>query len=139
MIDLGKTMAGQFCWVDLAATDATRAKLFYAELFGWTSDEQSANGGFFTRLQLSDQDVGSIYQLRQAHLDHGVPSHWTPYIRVDNVDDAVRRAGMIGGTVIVRPFVVSGVARIALIVDSVGAHVGLWGPVEANGQGNADG
>jgi predicted enzyme related to lactoylglutathione lyase len=137
MVDLGQAAAGRFCWVDLAAADAERAKEFYRQMFGWTSCEQPANGGSFTRLRLSDQDVGSIYQLRQAHLEQDVPSHWTPYIQVDNVDDAAGRATSCGGKVVVRPFVVSGIARIALILDSVGAPVGLWEPIETNREENA--
>ncbi len=132
MIDLGNAGAGRFCWVDLAATDAARAQDFYRQLFGWTSCEQPANGGSFARMRLSDQDVGSIYQLKRAHRDQGVPSHWTPYIQVDDVDNVARRVVSRGGEVIVRPFVVSGIARIALILDSVGAQVGLWEPIEAN-------
>ena len=139
MIHLGKTAAGQFCWADLAATDADSAKAFYGRLFGWTSCEQLANGGNFTRLRLSDQDVGSIYQLRDAHFDEGVPSHWTPYIRVDDVRDAARRAVSLGGQVLVRPFVVAGIARIGIILDSVGAHVGLWEPIGQSMEENADG
>lgn len=131
MIHVRTTTAGLFCWVDLAATDADRAKVFYGQLFGWTSHEHPANGGSFTRMQLSGRDVGSIFQLSPANLDHGVPSHWTPYIHVDDVDDAVHRAESIGGRVMVRPFVVSGIARIALILDPVGAHVGLWEPIDA--------
>jgi predicted enzyme related to lactoylglutathione lyase len=129
MIELGNAASGRFCWIDLAATDADRAKAFYGNLFGWSSHEQPANGGNFTRLRLGERDVGSMYQLRQSQLDHGVPSHWTPYIRVDDVDDVVRRAVALGGRVIVQPFAVSDIARIALILDSVGAHVGLWEPI----------
>ena len=92
MVRLGKTDRGQFCWLDLAATNADRAKTFYRKLFGWTSHEQQANGGSFTRLRLSDQDVGSIYQLREALLDHGMSSHWTPYVRVNDVTDKRRPA-----------------------------------------------
>jgi uncharacterized protein len=139
MVQLGKTDAGRFCWLDLAATDADRAKVFYGKLFGWTSHEQAANGGSFTRLRLSNEDIGSVYQLREKLLDNGMPSHWTPYVRVDNVENAVRRATTLGGTVVVQPFVVSGVARIALIVDSVGALVGLWEPIELNMKANGHG
>lgn len=117
---------GRFCWMDLAATDADRAKDFYAELFGWTPQEQAANGGVFTKLQLSGRDVGSLYQLRRAHLDAGIPSHWTPYVQVQDVDAAVARAAELGGKVIIAPFTIQGIARIALILDSVGAHLGLW-------------
>lgn len=132
MVDFSQSAAGRFCWVDLAATDAARAKEFYRQLFGWTSFEQSVNGGRFTRMRLSDQEVGSIYQLKRAYLDQGARSHWTPYVWVDDVADAARRVASCGGKVIVRPFVVSGIAQIALIQDSVGAQIGLWGPVETN-------
>ena len=127
--------AGRFCWVDLAASDAEAAKVFYGRLFGWSSREQPANGGRFTRLRLSGRDVGSLYQLKREHLERGVPSHWTPYVRVDGVDEAAQRAASLGGEVIVRPFAVAGVARIALILDSVGAPVGLWEPVGSHGKG----
>jgi hypothetical protein len=52
------------CWLDLAATTLT-AQRCLPDLFGWTSHEQLANGGSFTRLRLSDHDVGSIYQLKR--------------------------------------------------------------------------
>ena len=126
MIEAETAIAGRFCWVDLAATDAGSAIAFYGELFGWAPREQAANGGSFTRLQLAGQDVGSVFQLSRANQEQGVPSHWTPYIRVDDVDEVVQRAESIGGKAIVRPFVVAGVARIALLVEPVGAHVGLW-------------
>lgn len=138
MIDLGHAGAGRFCWVDLAASDAVGANAFYGNLFGWSSHEQPANGGSFTRLRLCERDVGSMYPLRQSQLDQGVPSHWTPYIRVDDVDDVVRRAASLGGRLIVQPFAVSDIARIALILDSVGAHVGLWEPI-ATATGTAHG
>jgi uncharacterized protein len=129
MVHLGNAAPGQFCWVDLAASDADAAKAFYGQLFGWSSGEQAANGGSFTRLRQSGQDVGSVYQLSARHLENGVPSHWTPYLRVDDVDAVVQRAVALGGEVIVRPFVIEGAARIALILDCVGAHVGLWEPI----------
>jgi predicted enzyme related to lactoylglutathione lyase len=128
MIDPGKAASGQFCWVDLAAADVGTAKEFYEKLFGWSSCEQPANGGSFTRLLLSGRDVGSMYQLAEKQLAGGVPSHWTPYVRVDDAEESARRAASIGGRVIVRPFAASGMARIALIQDSVGALVGLWEP-----------
>lgn len=125
-----QTSAGQFCWMDLAASDAARAKTFYGDVFGWTSREQAANGGVFSRFQHAGRDVGSLYQLSRKHLDGGVPSHWTPYIRVDDAEATACRAVASGGAVIVRPFVVPGVARIALIADAAGAHVGLWESAE---------
>jgi predicted enzyme related to lactoylglutathione lyase len=117
---------GGFCWLDLAAADATLAKVFYARAFGWTFHDSQANGGRYTRLRAGGQDVGSLYQLRPTQLEHGVPSHWTPYIRVGSVDETVRHITSLGGRLVVAPFDVPGAARIALIQDAVGALVGLW-------------
>jgi uncharacterized protein len=139
MVRLSKADSGHFCWLDLAATDADSAKAFYQNMFGWTSHEQQANDGSFIRLRLSDQDIGSIYQLRATLLERGMSSHWTPYVRVNQLEESVRRAALCGGTVIVHPFLVSGVARIALILDSVGALVGLWEPIELNMKVNGHG
>ena len=58
---------------------------------------------------------------------------------VKSVKDATSRADLLGGIVIVDPFVVSGVARIALILDSVGAVVGLWEPIQLNMKANGHG
>ncbi len=127
-IKSGLAASYEFCWLDLAATDATTARQFYRQMFGWTTREQAANGGFFTLLQHTGRDVASLYQLSKRHLDCNVSSHWLPYVRVENIDDAVQRTIRCGGQVIVRPFAVDGIARIALIVDSVGAQVGLWEP-----------
>jgi predicted enzyme related to lactoylglutathione lyase len=66
-------------------------------------------------------------------------SHWTPYVQVNDVKEAVQRASMLGGTVIVDPFLVSGIAHIALVLDSVGALIGLWEPIELNMKANGHG
>lgn len=118
--------AGSFCWVDLAATDAPRAIDFYAGLFGWAAHPQRANGGTFVRLSHEGRDVGSLYQLGTAARDAGATSHWTPYVAAHDVETVSRRATELGGSVLVDPFAVDGVARIALLGDPVGAAFGVW-------------
>jgi predicted enzyme related to lactoylglutathione lyase len=129
LIASGTRAAGRFCWVDLAAADAGKAQAFYGALFGWQPVEQWANGGMFTRLQHAGEDVGSMYQLSRAQLGQGAASHWIPYVQVNDVEQATWRAGALGGVVLVRPFAVAGIARIAVILDAVGAAVGLWEPL----------
>jgi predicted enzyme related to lactoylglutathione lyase len=121
---------GGFCWLDLAASDAARAKAFYAQAFGWSAREQPALGGHYTRLSVGGVEFASLYPLRQAQLERGVPSHWTPYVRVRSTDATTHRMPELGGRVLVQPFDVPGAARIALIEDAVGALVGLWQPLE---------
>lgn len=129
---------GRFCWVDLAASDAATAKSFYSQLLGWTSHDRDALGGVFTCLRSDGADIGSLYQLKQSHLARGVPSHWTPYVRIADMTATVARAEALGGEVIVRPFTVPGMAQVALILDAVGALVGLWQPIETKMAEEAD-
>jgi predicted enzyme related to lactoylglutathione lyase len=90
-------------------------------------------------LQLGSRQVGSVYQLQRAHLERGVPSHWTPYVRVDDVDAATSQTEALGGEVMIAPVVVADMARISIIVDPVGAHLGLWQPLRHRGRRNGHG
>lgn len=137
MIDA--TANGRFCWVDLAASDALRAKAYYRALFGWQAIDVPANGGFYTQLSQGGRAVGSLYPLNRRECDAGVPSHWTPYVGVVDVDAAARRAVALGGLLLVRPFEVSGVARIALLADAVGAPFGLWELDDGDAPGSVHG
>lgn len=120
---------GAFCWLDLAASDESLAREFYARAFGWTFRDRPANGGRFTRCFAGEEGVGSLYPLRPSQLRGGVPSHWTPYLCVEDIDGSAQRIGPLGGRIVVAPFDVQGVARIALIEDAVGALVGMWQPL----------
>jgi uncharacterized protein len=125
------TTPGAFCWLDLAASNADVAMAFYSQVFGWRFEPQRANGGRFTRCRVGERDVGSLYPLKRAQLERGVPSHWTPYVRVEDVDALAPRIAPLGGRVLVAPFEVERTARIALIEDAVGAVVGLWQPLRS--------
>jgi uncharacterized protein len=126
MTTSGKRSFGQFCWHDLAAANSDQARAFYGRLFGWTSQDEKAGKGAFSRVLLGGTGIGSIYQLNRRHLAQGVPSHWTPYVSVQNADSAASKASALGAAVIVEPFDVPGIARIALVQDPLGATFGLW-------------
>jgi len=42
MPEITKHAPGAFCWAEVATSDAPRTKAFYAEMFGWTYDDQPA-------------------------------------------------------------------------------------------------
>lgn len=116
----------RFCWLDLAAGDVRKAADFYARLFDWQTEPMQANGGKFFRLRSDGEAFASLYQLGTRQVAAGVPSHWTPYIGVADVDEVASRAVRLGGQVAVKPFTVDGMTRVSLLVDSTGAVVGLW-------------
>ena len=89
----------RFCWVDLATTDQGAARSFYRQLFGWTVRDERAGEGQFGTFAHRDAPIASLYQLTRKQIEHGVPSHWTPYVCVPDVDATAstrlrpRRAG----------------------------------------------
>jgi len=115
-----------FRWLDLAAADTGKAAEFYARLFGWNVQPQRANGGRYLHFSAGGEAFASMYQLDSRQLEAGVPSHWTPYIGVADIDATASKTAALGGEVLVRPFSVDGVARICLVTDTAGALLGLW-------------
>lgn len=124
---------GRFCWLDLAAADAQRARVFYGSLFGWQVQAHAVGQGSIGRFRLGGKDVATLYQLDRARREAGVPSHWTAYVAVRSADAAAEAVATLGGEVVVRPFDVPGIARIALAVDPLGAHFGIWQDIARTG------
>ena len=130
MTTLPTAEVARFCWMDLAASDASAASSFYSALFGWRAGEHAANGGRLMRFSAGEDPVASLYQLSRRHLSDGVPSHWTPYVAVADAAASASRAEALGARVIVKAFELPGMARVCLLEDPVGAVVGLWQKVE---------
>ena len=118
--------SGKFIWHDLAAANTAAALQFYRAGFGWTSTTEITNGGHFIRLYAQGENIGSMYQMNRRERESGVPSHWTPYVGVDDIESTVGKVETAGGRILVRPFEVTGVAKIAIVADNLGSIMGLW-------------
>lgn len=120
--------SGSFCWMELGTTDQAAAKRFYAGLFGWSADDHPMGPGmYYTMFHLDGQAVAGGYQLDpKQHL--GVPPNWTTYIQVDDADAAAERAQSLGGKLIVDPFDVYDLGRMAALQDPTGAYFCVWQP-----------
>jgi uncharacterized protein len=112
--------AGSFCFPELNTRDMDGAKRFYGRLLGWTwLDVPSAAGGY-SLLRVEGKDVAGLHRS-----DHGAPS-WVCYVAVDSADRVSARAAELGGKVVVPPFDVSGVGRMAFLEDPAQARFALW-------------
>ena len=120
---------GIFCWIDLATTDADAAKTFYSGLFGWELEDAPAPDNIvYTMCRQSGEDVCALYGMSPQMRDQGIPPHWASYLNVLAADAAAARASELGGTVLIPPFDIMDVGRMAVIRDPSGAAVSLWQP-----------
>jgi uncharacterized protein len=114
-----------FVWVGLTTSEQEAAKDFYARLFDWSYSEQPIDGGRgYTTAMVKGAQVAGIHA--PVDEDQRMDAHWTSYISVDNVDDAAKTAESIGGSMLIQPFDVVELGRMAIVRDTSDALVGLW-------------
>ena len=130
---------GSFCWVELGTTNASAAKSFYKELFGWEYDDSPASPEMpdmiYSMIKLRGRDVGGLYSMPSDMLAQGVPPHWLSYIAVANADEAAAQAKAAGATLMKEPFDVMDAGRMSVIQDPTGATFAIWQTINHPGTG----
>ncbi|MCF7222290.1 VOC family protein [Marilutibacter chinensis] len=107
-------------WVELATRDLPRAEAFYRDVLGWSlQDHTAAPVGSYRIFCSDDGQVGGLLKMDEDWAE--MPSHWSIYVQVEDVDEAVARAEALGGRCVVAAFDIPGVGRIARINDPAGA------------------
>ena len=113
---------GSWLWHELWAGSADSAAAFYKETVGYSIKptgrargkiEQHLVAGGFPRAGIIEYSAD------------GLPSAWLHYIRVDDVHAAVERVKKAGGTVLISPSREFRRGRAAVIVDPLGAPLGI--------------
>jgi predicted enzyme related to lactoylglutathione lyase len=121
-------------WVDLATPDQAGATAFYSSLFGWTAEDMPTDvGTTYTMLSLDGRLVCGLGPQPQEQAAAGVPSTWTTYVLVGDVDEVVAATPGAGGTVVVPAFDVMSSGRMGIVADPSGAMLGLWQPYNHQG------
>lgn len=116
---------GQFAWNELVTGDVEKAKSFYAKTLGWTYDAMPMpQGGTYWLARLGEKVMGGMMAME------GLPSHWLPYIEVDDVDARLAKATANGAQLLRPAFDIPDVGRIAILTDATGAALGLMTPVK---------
>ena len=115
---------GEFCWHELATTDAEAAITFYRQLFGWEilTAHDMGHMGVYNEYGLPGLPLGGLYT-KPAEMPG--PPNWLAYVRIADLDAAVARVKVHGGTVILEPHEVPGGDRIAVFADPQGAPFAL--------------
>jgi predicted enzyme related to lactoylglutathione lyase len=123
-MDVGKESApkrGEFSWHELATSDWNAAIGFYSAVFGWEKMAEHDMGpdmGKYVLFGSNGVQRGGMFN-KPASMPGG--PGWLGYVRVKDVNDAVKKAKGARGTLVNGPMEVPGGDWIAQFVDPYGA------------------
>ena len=139
MYNVTKYPHGTFSWADNNSTDSEAAKAFYQALLGWDKDEipmdPVAPGATYTMFKQDGAYTAGLAGMMPDMQAAGLPSHWTNYVTVDDVDALADVVTANGGTILYGPGDVFDSGRMLQIQDPTGAALGLWQAVNHIGAG----
>ena len=139
MYRVTKYPQGAFSWADNSSTDPEAAKAFYQALLGWDKDEIPMDpvmpGATYTMFRLDGAYTAGLAGMMPQMREAGVPSHWSNYVTVEDVDALAEVVTAEGGTILYGPGDVFESGRMMQIQDPTGAALGLWQPINHIGAG----
>ena len=109
-------------WNENSTTDATRAKSFYVEVFGWEPTDVEMPTGTYTTFKVGDEWAGGMMQWPDMQ------PHWLAYFQVADADAIAAKARELGGDAILEPSAIEGVGKVAIFRDPQGAAFGWIEP-----------
>ena len=112
---------GGISWNELITSDPAGAIKFYTTLFGWETEKFAGSAVDYTMFKHDGRAFGGVMATPRP----GVPTHWTTYVVVEDIDAALARCASLGGTTCMGPMDIPDVGRIAVIQDPQGATIGL--------------
>lgn len=107
---------GAVTWVDCESRAPAAAQHFYEQLLGWKTEDGAGGHAVFVH---EGERVAGVMPT-PASVPPEVPSYWLTYFAVDDIDAAVVRTLVLGGTVLV-PVRDIEVGRFAVFADPSGA------------------
>lgn len=109
---------GNSCWANVATAEPAVTQSFYGRLFGWKTRPGGAVDGY----DIFYKGDFAVAGIRPAETGPG----WLPHLATENLDECVATVGAAGGRVLVPTTKIGSAGRGAIVVDTVGAPLGLW-------------
>jgi predicted enzyme related to lactoylglutathione lyase len=114
-------------WFELHTRDYEAALAFYRAVFGWDTHTASDTPELRYTTLGQDEDALAGVMDASAFLPEGMPSYWTVYFRVADVDASGATATGMGATLLQGPDDTP-YGRLAVYADPTGAQFRLMGP-----------
>jgi uncharacterized protein len=120
-------MANLFVHSELSTDDVDKAKSFYSALFDWTLQDIPMPQGAYTMINSGVTSIGGLTR----NMAPGTPSHWMPYVSVDDIHKSTAKAKELGANVVLDSQEVMGAGWLSVFIDPTGAMLGLWQATKA--------
>jgi predicted enzyme related to lactoylglutathione lyase len=123
-------------------SDTERARSFYGQLFGWTTEEPAREFAGYVNFRKDGIRVAGCMGDRSGSDKAGSdnpaadkPDAWSVYLATDDARRTVDAARANGGQLIVPAMDVGDLGAMAVIADPGGAAIGVWQPDRFQGFG----
>jgi predicted enzyme related to lactoylglutathione lyase len=119
---------GKFVWFEYVTTDTQKAKGFFGELFGWTTQEVPIPElGTYAMIASGDRTIGGFLPTPE-----GAPkqAHWLSHLQVASAKDAAEKVTKLGGKVQKSVTKVGDFGTMAIVSDPHGGVLSLWQPAK---------
>ncbi|MFC4150613.1 VOC family protein [Micromonospora mangrovi] len=115
-------------WFEIASDRPDEAQRFYADLFGWTFEEQGEPGASYRQTEAGGEQ-GIHGAIRATNGEH--PNYAIFYAEVTDVAETCRRAEAAGGKILVPLHTAASGLTFAHLMDPSGNHLGVFAPPAA--------
>ncbi|HMJ52255.1 MAG TPA: VOC family protein [Polyangiaceae bacterium] len=110
---------GAMTWHEVYTRDATKAREFYARVFGLEQKRLDSPSMEYWTLHQGPKTVGGVMQMTPA-MPKDLPAHWSTYFAVADADAAAKKVTALGGKLVAPPFDTP-YGRMAAVSDPFGA------------------
>ena len=117
--------ANSLGWAELNSRGLERAIPFYESIFEWTHETSPfGEGQEYTQFYVDGEAIAGALEM-QPNIPAEVPSYWSVYFKVDDVDATFQKAIELGAKEMVAPQDYPG-GRFAIVSDPQGAMFALY-------------
>lgn len=115
-------MADSFVHSELNTTDVDEARAFYGKLFDWRLEDLPMEEMADTMTDVGEGVGGGMMK----QMIPGAPSAWMPYVGVDDIHAATKKARSLGATILRDVTEVKDMGWLSIFTDPTGAMIGMW-------------
>jgi predicted enzyme related to lactoylglutathione lyase len=113
---------GEWIWSSLLTSDPARSAAFYKAVFGYeVFDLPRDDDAQHVILATEDYARAGIHTLPPGHRH----PHWLNFIRVADTAKTAAQATVLGGNILVEPYVDRHGGKVSVVADPLGAPIGL--------------